>query len=212
MDSSELENKSNQERQDAVNMAHDLDKEFSPGRLLDQYYFHGEAAGFSGYLKRLREDPVPGALVGAAIAWSASRDQAKKAASSVADKAKGSGDGAPSQTKEKAEQAKGTAKEKTHQAKAKASETMDATKNKAHEFSDRVSDSSQKAYHRGQESIHEHPFLNMAVGFSLGAAFGGMVPMTSTEEERMGPLAERTSQAKDQAVDKARSEIDRRLH
>lgn len=78
MDSKHLEEKARREREGAIREAHGINEELSPGQMIDRYYFHGERGSLTTFVNRFQEDPVPGALVGAAMAWTAGQDLAAR--------------------------------------------------------------------------------------------------------------------------------------
>lgn len=198
MKSADLEKKAREEREQLERSVDDLNQGLSPGRLLDDYYFHGE--GFTGYLRHLREDPIPGALVGAAIAWSSSREQIKHAASGVGDKAKSGVSGAKhkiSETRDSVRSKKGEASGRAAAAKdaagAKAGQARDYAAEKAGEFRARSGQAAEEA----DRTLREHPLMSMAVGFSLGAALGGLTPISKAEKEAVGTAASRARKTAD---------------
>ena len=84
--SDELEREARQKRQQLEATLDDLNQELSPRQLLDDYYFHGE--GFTGYLRHVKEDPIPAMLIGTAIAWTAGGDELKQEIADVGQAAK----------------------------------------------------------------------------------------------------------------------------
>ena len=197
MNSAELEEKARREREELEKSIRDLNQDLSPGQLLDDYYFHGE--GFTGYLKRLQDDPVPGALVGAAIAWSAGREEIKGAgarASSAAregmhkagdklaetrEHARGKASGVRSRAATAGESAKARAGEVRVSAGEKASHAREKVGEKAGEVAER----GRQAMEEGRTAMREHPLMAIAVGFSLGAALGGLAPVSPREREAL---------------------------
>lgn len=195
--SAELEREAQQKRQQIDRTLDEMNQELSPGQLLDNYYFHGES--FTGYLRHLKEDPIPAVLIGTAIAWSAGGEELKHGLSNAGNTAS-----------EKINTARDTLAETRETAREKIDETRSSLARKKKNMSSRISDSRDKVAEtgnsvrsrleqagenatekasyvaeRGKESLHEHPLMTMAVGFSLGAALGGLTPVSAKEREAL---------------------------
>ena len=198
MKSADLEKKARQEREQLERSLDDLNQELSPGRLLDDYYFHGE--GFTGYMKHLRDDPIPGALVGAAIAWSSSREQIKHAASGVGDKARSGVSGAKhklSETRDSARIKKDEAGGRVAAAKDSAGAKAGRAREYAAEKAGEIKARSGQAAEDADRTLREHPLMSMAVGFSLGDALGGLKPISKADKYAVGSAAARARKTAD---------------
>lgn len=65
-----------------------------------------------------------------------------------------------------------------------------------------ASDRAHNASHQTAEFIREHPVMAGAIGIAIGAALGGILPSTRTEDQRLGGL-------RDKAIDRASQEGER---
>lgn len=197
MKSAELEEKARREREELEKSLSELNQNLSPGQLLDDFYFHGE--GFTGYIRRLQEDPVPGALVGAAIAWSAGREEIKGAVSGAGSKAASAGRDKLSRAGHRVADTGASARDKVSAAGDSARTTASHARERAGEKAGQAVERGRQAVREGNTAMREHPLMAVAVGFSLGAALGGLTPITAREHEAMDSAAEKFKGEKSQA-------------
>src|SRR5690606_41556474 len=100
--------------------ADELNREMSPGRLLDRYYLGQTNGGVTDYMKKLREDPVPAMLVGAAVLWAHKGDDITATAKDTAERARVQWQGAKASLVEKGHEMQGQVEDRMSEARGSA--------------------------------------------------------------------------------------------
>ena len=173
MNSSELEQKLIRKQQQLENSLDELNEELSPGQLLDEYYFKGQ--GLKGYLKQLKEDPMPGALIGAAIAMSSSGDRIHQAGGQLKSKV--------SNVEKKLKDSGTEIQDKLVETKNKVSSAAESSMNKVTQAGKAAKTKSADLLAEGKETLTQHPLMSIAIGFSLGTALGSLIPVSTLEQQ-----------------------------
>jgi ElaB/YqjD/DUF883 family membrane-anchored ribosome-binding protein len=168
---------------------------------------------------RLRENPIPIALIGLGVAWLAFSQTRRRS----------SGDGyAPGYyetyegydedegirarlkarvdaAKEKLADAADKAKTRITKARSDASESAETARGRAMQFADtaraKAGEYSQAARDRFDHQLQAEPLVLGAIGLAIGAAIGASLPSTRVERRYVGP-------ARDKAAEKAKASLE----
>lgn len=229
--SAELERDAEIARERMAGTAESIRKKLTAGQLIDEFsdmFTGGDLAGTARNLRaQVRDNPLPIVLVGAGIAWLAfGRGVASRSyASSMSSHGMHRGYGGTSA--EKADGGGSMMSSVAHGAKtvARGAETVaQGARTAAQSVSDTVSGAADSLSSTADRLRHgmltgaskmprqmqrsasamadQEPLLIAALGLTLGAVVGAMLPATDLEREQIGPQADRLREGARDALDK----------
>jgi len=225
----EIESDIKQHRERLDETLGEMEERFSPQQLVNNafdYVRHGGANEFAANLSEtIKRNPAPFLVTSVGLGWliwsqrtsnkrpqfgsTASRDfgghrPATSANVSMSGTSHGGshGQGRVGAAKEKAQHMSDSIKDRTHGMasgmQGRTSRVRASSREAMHGMSDRAKSASQQT----AQFIQEHPIMAAALGIAAGAAIGGLLPTTRTEDERMGAI-------RDKALDRAAEEGER---
>lgn len=203
-----------------------LKDKMSPGQLMEEVMRSFQSSGGSELMHnlgaRVKENPLPLAMIGAGMAW-LMMDSGKKSEPDYARAAPeprsfgeadvyaaevdivamefevdGSGSGDASSGGLRG--AKDKASSAAHAAKDKVSSVAQSTKEGLSSAASSASGAAHKAQSTVQNVVQSEPLVLGALGVALGAALGAALPSTRFEDERLGPV-------KDKAIGKGKEKL-----
>jgi hypothetical protein len=177
-DPDELEREADAARESIRQTIDSLEQRLSPGQMVDRMFRQwreGNSEFTTNLTRTVRANPVPVLLSALGLTWLALADKRPPppAGSYASSGSGGSTSGAMRSTRE----AFGSARERASSAAAS------------------MTDQSARARERFSRMQTEQPFLLGALGLALGAALGGVMPRTRTEEEVIGRYADSAREA-----------------
>lgn len=186
-DPAALERRSDTIRQDMGQTLDALQRNYSPGALLDRsmdlFKEHGGEIG-TNLGRAVRENPMPVLLTLVGVGWmmmSQSRQKSGPQATGTYDTDDALATGAVS---ESVRGAKELVMSTVQSGKQRATET-------SHRAADRAREQSQRAKQGFQTMLEEQPFVVGALGIALGAVIGALIPESEREVRAFGAARER---------------------
>jgi len=187
-DPAALEREADAARDDLRRTLERLDQQFSPGQMIDRMVqrWRERDSQFATNLSRtVQANPAPVVLSSVGIGWLAFADNRQKHRPP-------SGGRNPSETASSAAQ---SAREAAGAASDRASNAADRARVRASEAASSLADQGERARQGFGRLQQEQPFLVGAIGVALGAALGGTLPSSRTDQAVAGAQGERAREA-----------------
>lgn len=210
--SAQLEQEAEAARGRMADTADSIRKKLTAGQLIDEFsdmFTGGDMSGAVGNLKsQVRDNPLPVALIGAGVAWlafgkglsgtrSSSSAMRSPPRTHGVDTARRPGTHDGSMLSSVTEGTKAAAETVTDKVSGMA-DSLSATADRLRHSM--LTGGSSRSSHSASAMAEQEPLLIAALGLTLGAVAGAMLPASELEKEQIGPYAERLrKQAKDMA-------------
>lgn len=222
--SDELERQAEAARQRMAGTAESIRKKLSAGQLIDEFadmFTGGDLSGAARNLKsQIRDNPLPIVLVGAGVAWlvlgrgapsgesAPARRHATPQPPRTRERSKDS-DGGASVMSSVAEGAR-TAAETVGDTVGGMADSLSATADRLrHSMLTGMPHSSRHLKDSISGAAQQEPLLIAALGLTVGAVVGAMLPASDLEKEQIGPYSDRLRKGAKEMLDKGMDSAER---
>ena len=210
-DPAELQSEADAARESIQRTIESLDRRLSPGYMFDRalnawrHRERGEDAFTRNLMQTVRANPVPVVVSSVGLAWLAASDRRRPVPTQGSSGGSDIGRRA-SQAASRASRAASGATSSARDAASSARDAVGSARSRASSARGSLAGQGTRAREGFSRLQHEQPFLIGAIGIALGAALGGAMPTSRSEQSLAAQYGGRVRAAVDETATAAREE------